>query len=341
MFFTKDEQFAQQLTLEQVQRYSTVFGISDLTDFAVFPEGYENTSVLLVTQKGRKHVLRISSISLQHPMAEKVEPLLIREIEFMKSLRNAGIPVPRLHKSSQGAEYHSLREKNRTFYLLLMDYVEGKHPDYKEQMLVETAALQARMHEVAKKRFASRKPGDAASYSAFSRRLQDTVLFTTDSFPVAQYEPMKEIYDTVAPRLRKYYMGRERFLIHNDLKANNLLWSEQGVAGVIDFGDARHSVEAEDLGAFIWDLCDKLYLQKQPFLPAVETYLFAYQKQNDRFMRQDLEAAVDYAIDRYLCINLHYLIKNQVEEEMLKYQVTKATHQLHIIRALMDYKKEL
>lgn len=46
--------------------------------------------------------------------------------------------------------------------------------------------------------------------------------------------------------------------------------------------------------------------------------------------------AINYAIDRYSIINLHYLVENQGDNERLKYQVNKASKQLEIVKQLLD-----
>lgn len=341
MIFSKDEAFIDFLTHSDVTRYMQFF-LPDvkIKAFAILPEGYENIPIHVRTMS-ESYVLRISLIKKDHRMYSHSERLLQREHDFMCYVRKHGVAVPLLYRDAEQQQtYVKVEKGSYVLFITLMAFIEGDHPAYNADNLEEIAAMQGKLHRVSAGYVPAYVESDG-EYSAMSHRMVAPSSWRTARFPAILHRKMADIYPKIRDELQTYYRKQNKQIIHSDMKCDNLFFRNRRFAAFIDFGDIRWSVIAEDVGTFIWDMCDKLFEQGIALEPMVKRYLEAYQRNNRFFTHEDGRMAIAYAIDRYLIINLHYLVENQGDEEKLKYQVDKARKQLEIVEALLVLQGEV
>ncbi|MDZ4619140.1 phosphotransferase [Bacillus cereus] len=336
MFFSKELNLIDSLTTSDVEEYIRYFfPESRVISFKIIPEGYENI-LIKVKCENAFYILRISSMKKNHNMSSYSEKLIKRELDFIKYLQKNGVPVPTFYKSvADGKTYVKTESKSHVRFITLMNYIKGVHPEYTKDNLQEIANKQVIFHNISIQ-FQTDYIENDEEYSAMSHRMISPSKLRTEQFPTRLYETMKEIYLDVRFELERYYKNTNKQMIHSDIKRDNIFFNQGKLVAFIDFGDIRYSVIAEDLGCFIWDLCDRVYDENGDFAHLVKKYLDDYQKYNQNFKKEDQRMAINYAIDRYSIINLHYLVENQGDNERLKYQVNKASKQLEIVKQLLD-----
>lgn len=345
MHFFKNYDLVNQLNEEKIKSYLryTLGEVRELS-FVVIPEGWENIAVK-VNIEGEKYLLRISSMKKHHRMFSKAEQLIREELNYMIFLRDNHIPVPKIFKTLQDKKLYKMFDTDdNVIFIILMEFIEGKHSFYNYDMVRKTAELQAKMHEISRyyvsDDFSRETKNYCNDYSAMSYRMNDISKHRTVNFPKKLYLELLYIYKKISPSLAEYYKSNVRYLIHSDIKSDNILVHEGDIKAIIDFGDLRWSVAAEDLGTYIWDMCNVLFDEGKDFKIYLNDYFESYRNNSKEFRNIDEIMAINYAIDRYLIINLYYLVENQRVEEKIKYQINKAHKQLLIIRRLLEIKEK-
>ncbi|MGG0208469.1 phosphotransferase [Bacillus mycoides] len=340
MYFIKDENFISKISKHTIESYLTYFlpGCS-VENFRILPNGTENTSILVQTLS-QSYLLRISTLPITHSMANTIKCIVQQEIEFMEKLRENKILIPKIYKTINGDSYIYKKDNQQIIIAVLMEWIDGVHEEYTIHNVRETAKNMAALHKISRNLFPFQGIPNKRNYSIFSNRLEETEQIRTTFFPSIIYKELKSIYDPISQILKDNYVKSPQLLIHNDLKADNIFWKNNYLVGIIDFADSRFSIIEEDLGVFIWDMCDYLTSKNEGITEYLDAFLNSYFEQNNEFSLFQKEIAILYAIDRYLTINLHYLVKNQVNLEHLHYQIDKAEFQLQIIKDLLQYRKD-
>ncbi len=262
--------------------------------------------------------------------------MILQELKYITYMGITGIPVPEIYLTKTGELFHTLETKDHINYVALMEFIEGEHELYTKAAIRKVAKLQADFHFQSQLYSPDNFVSEEDEYSAMSYRMKEKDIQKTERFPDRLYLEMNNIYQIISRKLKTYYEKQKKLIIHSDLKMDNLLFCDDDIRAVLDFGDIRKSVIAEDLGVFIWDMCDELFDAKEDFSSYLSEYFSAYREKNKDFSLEDELFAVYYAIDRYLIINLYYLNHNQYCEEKLKYQENKAEKQLKIIYKLLE-----
>lgn len=338
MYFQKQKDTAI-FTEQQVREWFKNFSSEIIEYYYVIPRGYENTSIVIKTA-GKKYVLRHSVISINDDHLNKIDEKLREEIAFMIFLKEKN-QIPNIYYPINTKDafvaYHSKKEYT---YLLLMDFVEGYHKNYNHSMLKSVAKLMKNLHRDSLKYPINSK--NHKNHSAFSYRINNKMEDVPGLSSVDElYQKYFSLYETIRNELELFASKEEKIMIHNDIKRDNVLFVKDQVSGLVDFGDCRISIKEEDLGCVIWDLCDKLARKKWDFKPYVLSFLKEYGSQNSLFKLENAKMAINFAIDRYLLINLHYLKFNQYSTELIKYQTKKALFQLEIIYQLIQIRDRL
>lgn len=338
LIFTKNTQVSDSLTNSLVEEYfNNFFPNAVFTGFELMPEGWENISILIKSTKS--YILRISSIPKEVAYKKDVKQIIEREHDYMTYLINSGVNVPKLYPvHGKNVTYSILDSKDDLLILTLMDYIVGEHPAYTSFNIEKVCKVQATLHNISHK-YAPTYTG-IIQYSAMSHRVKSSLRGWNKDFPSDLYNKMYQIYLAIYPEIMFYFKKTKKQIIHSDIKRDNIIFSDRNDVHLIDFGDIRYSVIAEDLGTFIWDMCNDLYDEKMELKRKVIEYLDYYQDYNTNFSKEDKCMAINYAIDRYLVINLYYLVENQVDRTKLKYQTGKAKKQLKIIERLLQVKED-
>ncbi len=297
--------------------------------------GYENNSFKLITDNNI-YKMRISSVDKDKDFDGA--QVINKEIELMNYLIGKGFKLPKCHKSLSSYEYYErLTVKERVFYIVIFDYVIGIHLTYNFKNIDKFATMQSRMH---KKLSEYKSEYVNNGYSAFSFRFNPNIC-AENLNDLVDYTPEIDIYNYISQILSDYMSNSVIHLIHNDLKADNLLLDMHGDIHIIDFGDIRVSVIEEDIGVFIWDMCDKLYKLKKDYITYVDYYLESYISNTELKGNLIKYISILYAIERYLSINLYYLLHNKDDHLLMKYQKNKSSYQFEIVKNLFLYAMEI
>ncbi|MBD7913055.1 phosphotransferase [Clostridium cibarium] len=344
MYFYKNNKLIQSLNESKIKFYLKNF-IEDVTEiqYELIKKGYENISIKVILNNN-KYLLRLCTIDKKHPMFSCIDKLVTREINFMFFLKERGIAIPSIYSTLQENKYYFVSDIGQEcIYAILFKFVDGEHLTYNEATIEKTAKLQVKMHSISQNYKFQKLLLDKNEqlYSAMAYRMQHHSKLYTETFPKNLYDTMLAIYKVIYNEIMPYYKFVAKQIIHSDLKMDNILFFNEEIAAIIDFSDMRYGTIAEDLGIYIWDMCDVLYDINLDFIPYVNYYLKVYSKYNNNFRINDQIMAINYAIDRYLIINLYYLVENQVYEDKIKYQTNKAEKQLKIIKSLLIYKNKL
>ena len=266
------------------------------------------------------------------PHFPQAEAYIAREVAFVVALESSGLPVPHFHATSNGDKYVTAASSNSLLFITLMNCIPGNHPIPDVRTVEATAALQVKLHSLSRTTSSDLFP-PSAQYSALAHRQHDPVETFPRDFPVRLLAELQSVAGTISPEIKAYFFSHCQQPIHGDTTVSNLLFTSPSVvSGLLDFGDARCSVVAEDLGIFIWDVADRV----EPL--AVTDLTLRYLSQYARLCplsRLDQRTALFYAIDRYLAINTYYLLYHRSNQARLADQAAKATRQLGIAHQLL------
>ncbi|SFX51648.1 Ser/Thr protein kinase RdoA involved in Cpx stress response, MazF antagonist [Thermoactinomyces sp. DSM 45891] len=343
MYFTKDESISKKLSKKHFTNFLKMF-FKDCTilSYEMLPDGAENTCFLVNTTE-RSLLVRISTIKSTHKMVDRARFTLDEEMRFMEFLHKQGIPIPSVYRQQENSQpYLEYQEQDQCVFVTVTDFIIGSHVNYTMEVVELVAEVQARMHRLAKnyQHYLSilNEEHSAMSIRIKKEHLDSDGYQNQPSGPL--YRRLLDVYLENVEHLKEYFIRNEKLLIHCDMKADNILVLDGRLSAVIDFGDIRVSVIAEDLGVFIWDLCDHLNRDQIDFSPYIKMYFQAYSRYSKELSRLEKEMAIRYAIDRYLNINIYYLMENQPFPERMKYQVDKAERQFEIIQCLLKILQE-
>ena len=124
--------------------------------------------------------------------------------------------------------------------------------------------------------------------------------------------------------MEKAKQAQPALFIHNDLHADNILF-HKGKLTILDFGDARYSLPEEDIGTFLWGLSLKTDVSSFPEL--ANLFFSNYTRDINP------ELCYRFALQRFLEIHLFYLVENQKNSALMKYQKVKFTKE----KVMIDY----
>jgi Ser/Thr protein kinase RdoA (MazF antagonist) len=336
MFFEKEENY-NVLTEDKIRKWFLNFSDEPLISYHISTKGSENNSIFIETKK-HDYVMRVSSIPVDSRYLMAAENRLIEEMKFLTFLQNNNREVPITIESNHSCPFVKIEEEDQIRYIILMKKIKGKHPGYTYRSLREIAARMAQVHHDSLSYKTERE--ERLGYSAMEYRLENMSSHNNNPyFNKDLYLKYSELYSSVTAEIKPYFKIRPKLMIHNDLKKDNVLFVKGKLEGIIDFCDSRVSIIEEDLGCLIWDLSDSLdYKRIRKYVPF---FLKEYAKYaNKMSISLSPKMAINYALERYLVINLYYLIANGSSDKKQKYQVTKAGRQLKTIENLLRLKKK-
>lgn len=300
MFFEKIK-----LNEEFMKAYIEKEITSPVNSIVICKYGVENLTALINTDL----VVRFSFINRHSIYCEQAEKLILREINFVNYLfEHQANTLKFLDFNKQ--KIRKIDHEDGMIFVTVTNFLKGTHASYSKRNIEKIATLQAGIHTISRK-IDLDKLNDLELYSAMAFRTPDCAEVAKD------YRHYLELYGSNRNKIISLIENENKIIIHNDLKSDNII-EKDGSLNIIDFFDCRYSVASEDLGVFIWDLCDK----NDNYYEDIDLYLDSYTKQVS-LSEIEIELAYRYAIDRYLNINLFYLKKNKYDAGKLKYQKNK------------------
>jgi len=220
-----------------------------------------------------------------------------------------------------------------------MSRIPGRHAEYNQHTVAASGEFLRKLHRYSAL-YSTGLFGVAEDYSSMAfrmihPRMKDPNRFVVTGYPTKLFQNLERVYLANSATLRQYHLATRTQVIHGDPNLSNILFdNSHHVTGILDFNDCRLGVVAEDLGVFIWDLCQSVSIDTIPAL--ICTFLESYaHREADAAPVESRVAAIRYAIDRYLIINLHYLIAHQNNRNKLRRQEEQASRELRIVQELL------
>jgi Ser/Thr protein kinase RdoA (MazF antagonist) len=189
------------------------------------------------------------------------------ELDFMEYLRAHGILIPRIIANTSGEQITSQKLGDRTWQIIVMEYVEGEHiKSYPRKLLLEMSEIQAKIHSLS---------------SLYKGNLVSTEHLTKlrESYFISQI-PLQTIKDS---RLKQFLQRAQAYtvnlppelpsgLCHLDYDTDNVLAKDNSVVAVLDFDDLAVAPFIVCLAYTLWHVY--VHGDKQ----ATSTYLNQYEK---------------------------------------------------------------
>ncbi len=206
------------------------YDLGEPTSFAGVPEGIENTNYFLTTTRGR-YVLTL----FERVPNEDVPYFL----QLMEHLAARGIPCPRPIPQRNGALWFSWRGKRGC----IVQRLPGRTKAFLDERELRAAgALLARLHE-AGRTFPQRR-GDLQGLGWMQRTASSLAPWVKARFGTAAQRMLEEEMEAqTALALSSLPQG----VVHGDLFADNLLFADAKLVGVIDLYYAHDDAWAYDL----------------------------------------------------------------------------------------------
>lgn len=265
-----ENQFAH--SLESIEWLGQHYGIA-VSGYEEATSGIENTT-LIVQGNDSKYVFRI------YRQARRTNAQIHAEINFMAYLGANHIPIPTIVPNKSGNPITTFEAGSRTWQLLVMEFISGKHPKIRSAtLLADIAVTQARMHQLA---------ANYAGQTDMVRRL--TELAETKFIQQIDLPAVDDKLRAFLERGAAYRLSLPDELpagpCHLDYDEENMLCEGDTITAVLDFDDMAIAPYAVCIAYTLWHIQDeygtdtaddylKFYEQKRPltdherqFLPA-------------------------------------------------------------------------
>jgi Ser/Thr protein kinase RdoA (MazF antagonist) len=248
------------LNKEVLTTILTAYSISDFT-FEPIKEGIANSSAF-IQSNNKKYVVRV------YAQGKKDEDITF-EVNFQDYLREHGIPIPVIHKSSSGKELSIVEIESKRWQVILMDFVEGQSVTIKpsNDLIAELARMQAKMHLLGIE-FAKLNPRPSRVWTD----LHDGLASKVENTSVGGQE-VKDLIERI--KNYTYPLSPDLPYGYNHLDIDfdgNVLTKDNRVSGIVDFEDLKYSPIIVCLGYSLWNILDDEGLE------AMKHYLNEYEK---------------------------------------------------------------
>lgn len=280
-----------QLKLQEANRVLASWGMR--ADSLKWMEiGYVNRN-WLVESNGRRYILR----RINHKSPEK----LMAEIRYLLFLERKGFKyqVPNPVRTRSGAYF--VRHKNRIFWLY--PYIDGGHNfELSKRDLGETAKLIASYHRILIKGHTKSKPAaDPLDLRYIERNMKSKITRFKRMKKLSERQRVYlEVTDGLLPMLRGIDIGRytrlDRYPIHGDITADNLIWMDGRLTGIIDFEyiDQSEVLARDLLGMLQYSCNDKKHEERLDFDRAGH-FLRSYSRYR-KLSRDEIESLPDLMV---------------------------------------------
>lgn len=102
--------------------------------------GIENSTVI-IQSSSTKYVLRI------YRQDKKTKADIETEINFMKHLRNHGLPIPSVIPSLDGSFVTETHHGGKVWHSIMMEFIEGvQHHSYTKKLIHDLSRVQGKIH---------------------------------------------------------------------------------------------------------------------------------------------------------------------------------------------------
>lgn len=291
-------------------------------------EGTENQNFLM----NHTSVLRVLFIDQNSPLYDSATAYLAREINFANALFEAQINPLHYKCFKNKQQLLDLPTDDGTLYFLQYDWIPGNFLTYTSRNIQQLAQMMGACHKTAQKLSQTSAIPDISVYDALPSSLHyrafayDPTLAET----IDNYAFYWRIFQENTQLLSCYRRQQPNHLIHCDLHRKNILTTDHNMA-IIDFGDTRLSVRAEDIGTCFWGMGLEIK-NLEMFDSLTQDFWTAYPKV---LSESEKVYCLRFALQRFLDIHLFYLKENLSSTPKMTYQTEKFSKEQAIIDHLI------
>lgn len=167
------------------------------------------------------------------------------ELNFISYLKEKGIPTPKVIKCINDSFYTTIELEDGIHFASLFEFIAGKEADSftPERARAIANVLYAIRHANKEYKYTI-TPSDYTNIFEQSLNFYEKNLLNSGAYA----EKLQIIYEETKGIYPKFIsQNLPQGLIHNDIKLENLLFKDNGVAAVLDFDDYRKGYYLEDM----------------------------------------------------------------------------------------------
>lgn len=230
----------------------SVFGVK-IDEIAPVCGGWLNEKWRVTTDAGEILVKRYSHERFSRRKLDDIEQALARQMILFE----AGIPCPRVWKAGDTI----IRRPSEKIDYMVMDFLPGLPVGPETVKLSQMESLGevcARMHEA----FRRLPAGGVKGYPPDERKLRDSLYETICRGKTVCGEEAPQGFREAVDRAEawiertdfSFLSGLERSIAHEDFTPDNMLFSETGLAAILDFDRNQYSFPMHDVGRILLSL---------------------------------------------------------------------------------------
>ncbi len=296
MAYKKIGQF--QATKKNLQKVAHCYGHSDFS-FTAADSGIENSTFIIKSD--------ITFVVRVYRYAKKSDDDIAREIDFMKTLRDAGILVPAIIPNTSDEYVTKITIDGILWSAIAMEFIPGHHPiEYTPKIIDQLAASHAAMHkigieyakEIGVKPVLKLVPGE------FTDHIDDDSL-------------NNERIKALISRARNYQVKLDSTLaygyVHNDYDIENTLFDDKdNLLSILDFDDLVVMPVAVCLAFSLWSV-----LFETDETTQVKRYIEVYVKSRALTPLEQLHIP-RVLLFRHYAISSLMVLEGEMNEELLQ-----------------------
>ncbi len=273
----------------ELQGVLNEFDILDILQINKFKKGVINTS-FKVTTKDKEYVLRIYS--------RKGKKELEYEVALLNHLTAAGLPTPHLVKNKKNTFLTKINKK----YACLYKFIKGQEPSFlNTSHLVQIGEFLARFHTIGET-FTPIGNRDQANlgdmqeeFEKYSSSFMKTSIANKDQYIKTIKE---ELFSLSLPDL-------PQGPLHLDIKAENTLFENDVLTGIIDFDNGFIGPYILDIGKTMMWLCCKNGINIEKCKSLLDAYTEVRNLSNNE--KKHLFTALRFAFIGHVWIDFYLL----------------------------------
>ena len=215
--------------------------------------GWLNKKWRVTTDAGEILIKQYSHERFSRRKIDDIEQALARQM----ILHDAGIPCPRVWKSGD----RIIRRPSEEIDYMVMDFLPGLSVGPETVKLSQMESLGdacARMHDA----FRRLPAGGVKGYPLDERKLSDSLCETIRGGKEACGKGAPQAFREAVDRAEAWiertdfsFLSRlERSIAHEDFTPDNMLFSETGIAAILDFDRNQYSFPLHDIGRILLSL---------------------------------------------------------------------------------------
>ena len=282
--------------------------------------GTENLNYVM----NERVVVRILYLPQTSPLFYEAKSYLKREIQFVNALYEEELNDFAYLPFQDGEWIFSLNVNKGILYVMQSIYLKGKTISFEKNIIPQIAQKIVHFHDFSKESCIEYQRIPVYDDLVSSSHIR---LFSYEKElekDISNYKNYWELFQINTSILEKAKQAQPALFIHNDLHVDNILFHKDKLT-ILDFGDARYSLPEEDIGTFLWGLSLKTDVSSFPEL--ANLFFSNYTRDINP------ELCYRFALQRFLEIHLFYLVENQKNSALMKYQKVKFTKE----KVMIDY----